>query len=875
MNLRELCQIRGFPVVLLTTFNFDPLFFERVVLTDLLAGGAKKIIIMADANQAYASVEKAQGQLLALGRKYRLIPVSAGSAFHPKLCIRLSTKGAVVACGSHNLSCSGWLGRSQDNASGGNREATTAWRVEPGSHSAVDLKRVLTLLSESCDDPQSRSAILELLDINWIASAQEDAPRNWSWVVTGKDTTLASLLERRWKGRRFDRLRVVTGSTDNSAAMIRWATDKFGIKQALLEVDRDCCELNPLLLKDMPIDFRLNLTNGNPRSHLKVFVFESDQSSAAVIGSANCSSAAWLRSSKNSGNIESVVVYDECNPAEFHPLFLMKDDNSISWDKAGLISQVAEAETDEEDVLPLRQLRQMQIEKSTKSIYVKLSPNPPADQRVFAVVGDKKFILGYSLSEDIWTSQSVELPVDICTPFAWVEIGSPGKPTNAVWIDDLDSLADTSDWQLPLRAIRHLNQHMLSVGYRRLLNDLRLLSSTLLNNKDDFQDVVLSQRQNNKKKDDNKAQPIDPRSLIKSISDLQDGARHLQSGAKLSTNLTLTGIVRLFFYETNNNDAVLYDPTDAESKKSREENDRNTKNGSDVINDAAQIHEPTENEKRRLLQQLNKFIDNLSSVEFADRCSARQLQQAVAYPLAVTKFVTQGPLGQGIEGELSDIIVKVVEVLLKRKVTLITNNKKRILEPLLEEVFQRYCRENREEDFWRVIGDGVLWLVLMSSLAMIQKQKKQFELALLIGDVVQNKLLTATATPDRVAMLANRLVNEDSSVTHIKKASMVTEAVAALEEHLECCWEQYDSTKRVFDDKIGDWLWRPNIGFARITSQQKKRDQANIHVRARATDLQNAVYLNYYLNIRQLQARDTKLRSLMNKLNISICEFGM
>ena len=80
---------------------------------------------------------------------------------------------------------------------------------------------------------------------------------------------------------------------------------------------------------------------------------------------------------------------------------------------------------------------------------------------------------------------------------------------------------------------------------------------------------------------------------------------------------------------------------------------------------------------------------------------------------------------------------------------------------------------------------------------------------------------------------------------------------------------------RIFDDKIGDWLWNPYIGFARITSLQDNRDQANIHIRARATDLQNVVYLNYYLNIRQLQAQDTKLRSFMNKLNISICEFGM
>jgi len=870
VNLRELCQIQGFPAVLLTTYNFDPLFFERVVLTDLLAGGAKKILVMADADQVYSSVEKAQGQLLALGRKYMIVPVLAGGAFHPKLCIRLSNKGGIVACGSHNLSRSGWLGRSQDEDSGGNREVTTVWRVEPDSHSAVDLRSVLNVLSELCNDSRSRGAILDLRDISWLTNVQPPEDRSWHWTVAGKDTNLASLLESRWEGRQFDRLRIAAGSTDSSAAMVRWAVDTFNIRQVILEIDKECCNLDPLLLTDLGIDFRLNLTPGKPRSHLKVAVFESDQSSAAVVGSANCSSAAWLRSSENSGNIESVVIYDECDPTEFHSLFLMKDQDAIPWHNADLIAhdEKKEDDSDEPDV-PVRQLRQVQIEKGANTVYVRLLPNPPADQTVVAVVANKRFILSYFPAEDVWISQSVDWPEEICTPFAWVEIGSPGKPTNVVWIDDLDSLGDTSNWQLPLRAIRHLDRHMLSAGYRKLLNDLGLLSSTLLENTNDFQDKVLSRRQGETEEVQVEAQPVDPRSLIKSISDLHEVARSLQHSAGLSTTLTLTGIMRLFFYEAK--DATeSHDPTKSESKKSKEEEDRNTENGSDDASGVAQLHEPTEKEKRRLLQQLNNFVEKLSSAEFADRCSARQLQQAAAYPLAVAKFAVQGPLGQDIEEELSDVVIRVVEVLLKRRQTLMSNDQARILEPLLEEVFQRYSAEGRKDDFRRIIGDGVLWLVLTSSLTMVQEQGRQFELALLMRDVVQNGLLTATAIPERLALLARRLVDKESSVVYTKQASVATELVVALEDYLEKCWGGYEEAKRVFDDEVGDWLWRPEIGFVRITALTEDHRKALIHVRKRAADLANPAYLNYYMNIRQLQARDDKLRSLIDDVDMSI-----
>ena len=90
MNLREFCRLPGLPVAITTTFNVDPLFVERVVLYDLIAGGARRILL-ADEHQALTSITAVQGQLVSLGRQYRLIPVKVKGSFHPKICVRFNT----------------------------------------------------------------------------------------------------------------------------------------------------------------------------------------------------------------------------------------------------------------------------------------------------------------------------------------------------------------------------------------------------------------------------------------------------------------------------------------------------------------------------------------------------------------------------------------------------------------------------------------------------------------------------------------------------------------------------------------------------------------------------------------------------------------
>lgn len=858
MNLRELCQIRGYPVVLLTTYNFDPLFFERVVMTDLLAGGARRVTVLADAEQAHEAIGQARGQLLLLGRKYRVIPISAGGAFHPKICVRLGQQGAIVACGSHNLSRSGWLGRTPEDKGSGNREVSVAWRVEPGSPSAADLRSVLLSLSKLIDIPASRWPVTEMLDTPWLADARPHGSRNWSWVVTGVDGTLADVLENRWRGRQFNRLRLVTGSTDDRGAMIRWAARTFGVRQAVVEVDLDRCGFTTSLLKGIPADLRLSRMNGHPRTHLKVALFESSTGCAAVLGSANCSGAAWLRPADQSGNIESVLIFDKCESASFRGLFRKWRDGGKDWSKLDLAQPPAKTDT---KPTPGRQLKQIQLLKGEKRLLATLSPSPHADEQVIAVLGGQRVCLHRSPPEGVWVGTLAAPVADIATPFAWVEIGDSAGPTNAVWVDDTDSLDQAVDWRMPLRAIRDLSQHAASDGYRALLNDLRLLSETILNKTEEFPDSLHGEHQKTPNSPGAPARPLEPGALIRSLSELRDKPLHSRLPAGHEADLSLSGVIRLLFAKARDGDMDddRYDPTHAEAEKSLEEREREE---SDDLGEGEnqQGDEPSSREKQRLLRQLNEFADKLASPEFAARCTARQLQQAVAYPLAVVRFASQGPWGDDIVDGLSKVVVRTIEILLHRNV------RAAHLGPLLTEVQNRYRAQGRVADFNRIIGDGLLWLVLAGSLSMIEEEPgKRFELNLLIGDVANCQPLIAMAVPDRLTPLARLLGRAGNSLLDLNRVRQTVEALKDLEVRLDRHFKKYDSALRVFDDKPGDWLWRPVVGFAQVLSIHEDRRHASMHIRSEAREVQK-VRLDFYINLRQIQGRDTTVRELLATL---------
>jgi hypothetical protein len=863
MNLREFCRLPDFPTAVLTTYNIDPLFFERVVLYDLAAGGATRIFVLADAEQALPMITSAQGQLVALGRRYRLIPVRMKGSFHPKVCVRIGRDLALVASGSHNLTRSGWLGRSSQGGGGGNRESTVAWRIVPGTPSAAELYanlRELTGLLEVAADRDEFSACLRS---TWLELSRDAVlPSDPIWGVFGTQSSIASVLEQRWKGRNFERLRIITGSTDRHAAMIRWAWKTFGISEAVVDVDQAFCSFDPGELAGLPLNLKIRTYDGQPRTHLKAALFESPQGSAAVVGSANCSGSAWLRTAAEGGNIESVVIYDKCDLSDFAELFRSDQGEASEWEDVPLVPQPVE----KMNVAQQFRLRQLQLRRSAGELTAVLESPPPDGARVFAVVQSGRVALNSTGLSNVWRGPQPDI-IDIPeTLFGHVELdlGGSVELTNITWVDDLDRLAEAAGRRLPFHAVGRLSSMMISAEYKRLLDDLHLLSEMLLFKPAEFPDNPGSVSKKEKSTDVVKPpMPVTAADVIRSLAKLS--SHHI--GGSLASGqvgaVSLTGIMQILFGADL--DTTEIDPTEAEHRKSIEEQDREhgeQQAPEDPLPPKAAEVGPTAAQRKRLFQQLKLFVDRFSAPSFAQTCSARQLQQAAAYPLAVAQFAARGPwVSHDDRSQLAEIVRRACEILFYRTQpeTDVKTGDHRVRPPLVQEVRDRYAAEGRASDFDQIVGDGTLWLVVMGSLAMMgANSETRFARNLALCEVARFDLLSTTAVPEHLAPLVNRLW-QDSALDVTEKVKRLVNAFEALERYAESRFDEW-SLKSVSLARAGDWLWRPKVGFGQIIDL-KESGKAMVHLRKRAESL--PVVLSFYVNLRDISAHDERLAALV------------
>ena len=149
-------------------------------------------------------------------------------------------------------------------------------------------------------------------DRSWIARVGAEAPIS-PIVMTSPDRALSADLALRWSGRRFTAMRVFTGSSDREGKFIRWCHDTFGVERCLVTVDPRTASFDPAVLESLPIDVEIEPAPHLPYLHAKLYWFEGPDGCAAVVGSPNCSSAAWLAAPNHGGNVEAIFVYDNAD----------------------------------------------------------------------------------------------------------------------------------------------------------------------------------------------------------------------------------------------------------------------------------------------------------------------------------------------------------------------------------------------------------------------------------------------------------------------------------------------------------------------------------------------------------------------------------
>ena len=323
--------------------------------------------------------------------------------------------------------------------------------------------------------------------------------------------------------------------------------------------------------------------------------------------------------------------------------------------------------------------------------------------------------------------------------------------------------------------------------------------------------------------------------------------------------MSLTGILRLLF-EAETDDvsgsAAAQDeqldegqlPDDVDKQEPKKESEKERAEPSDAPIEARF--------RERLVAQMETFLKELSSPTFSERCTATQMVQAVSFPLAVA---LRGQRRGWVSGELAEKwALEIFSILFRGSGA----------GGLLHVVEKRYTDRGHQSTFSEVVGDGTLWLVLVATLGNADWRGvgTDVDKALALREVFTAPQLLAAAQSGRIACLLGKIRVEDAHAYITEIAPKVSRLLDDIESLLVPIWntEMHDQTDRSITHKVGDLLWRENVGWAICLADTEAKSGQAIKVRLRG--LEKVVMVGYYVNVTDLASRRPDLERLLDRL---------
>ncbi len=855
MNPREFCREPGFQSTIILTYSFDPLFFERIALPDLWAAGTGDVLVLADQQQVAESLERWSEQLHHLGKSYHLNAAATSGAFHPKLMIRLGREAGAIWLSSGNLTFGGW---------GANQELCCCWKFGPNQADTGNwIYTLIERIGEWCPDKLAMDAVRRAQNIPWIRSlGDQSAIEPAAFLFSDNSLSLARRLEERWKGRRFDRVRIITGSTDKSGAMLAWLNREFGVREATIIIDKG--QVSFLAEEIAALPMRVDVVHFPAPSpiHAKFYWFDGPVGSAAIVGSANCSAAAWLQTPRGGGNIEAVAVHDNAESNDFEAILKLFESPEL---KPAILLANVSTPPDKENTGPaFHSYPEINWHADTGEIRAHFKSDLPSD----AVV-EFLFSNGYSvemrkasINNRLWVAELTLSPMDARTLFGTITVQSKGREIGRFfkWINDVRELNFASKARRMADPILDLARAQNLAEQKKMIVQLQQIALALISEPDAFPDPLIHAEA--KKKKDTEKQPeqakaVNPADLIKSMNDLK---AHLPKGKCSPTDfsLSIAGIMRALF---DLSESPLED--EAEAADEPDENGDGKKQGEPKKKDPEQFPRAEIGiaNKKRLRSQLEEFISRMGSNDFANCTTATQLVQAAAFPLAVA-FKGQH-LGWVEEDQAQSWIVRVCDLLFVR----VYGEQK--TQGLLAHIRKRYAGEDKELDFLKVVGDGTLWLALLSSLALIHwgARNGPIERALMLRAVWQAQDLIKSADSGRMGMLLRLLDSQRANAIVVRAPAAIErlqriEGLLATQQDLLLA-EQMEIGLR---HQIGDLLWRDSAGWAEARTEAACNEKCSIYLHKRAQEV--PVTGGFYVNVTKAQSAHPEIREMIGKMEI-------
>jgi hypothetical protein len=845
MNPRVFCRERTFRRALLLTYSFDPVFFEHLVLADLWAGRASDILVIGDGNQVNSAVRDSIGQILHLGKRYLLTNASHAGAFHPKLLLRLGETEGAVMIGSGNVTSCGW---------GGNRELATSWLFGPNHpDKGAWLYPLLEDVMSWCASDLERDAVRRMQDVPWLP-AQSAMPLDTPLLYSNKGRTLGSALAERWAGRQFSEMRVFTGSTDESGAFLRWAHQTFGIQKAVVALTPSQARFSAEKLAGLPLELRVIPMLGPLPLHAKFYYFEGPEGAGAVMGSPNCSAAAWLIPPDVGGNIETALIYDSVQASAFEGLLEILKSPSLTPEQALQTTAPAIAKITNGCPYELIGLR---WDASSHRIMGLITPQPEDGTTVTLLLGSDKIKMKPA-GVDEGTGWFCDIPGGLefsASEFAQVRLDREKEHwiTSPRWIDHLVELHHSTQAARFLEPIRGLENTASSTEQRRILDDLQTVALALFTDFASFRDIGFGKTQEALEEAKAVAPPVDPGALIRSLVETQELG---PLGGGPAGSVSITGILRLLFEAER---TVADTAANDEKLDEGQTPDADPKNAPDrdrPKDDAQKQESVSVKLQARLASQMNDFLGNLSEPEFAEKCSATQMIQGVCFPLAVA-----------LRGRRHGWVSNNSAETWARKVAAVLFRGKTVNSPgLLHSVEQRYKERGLADAFREIVGDGTLWMVLIATLGNSDWHETGtfIEKAMALRQVFKDSALISSAQAPRLMGLLGQLRIDDAHKYLSVVAPEVSDLLDRIEAELMPVWqsEARQQVERKVVHRIGDLLWRANVGWAVCLSEAIGRDSVSV----RRGSEQVKIGAGFFVNVSELATRHHRLSELLTYL---------
>ncbi len=301
---------KGYHSALMTTFSFDPICFENVVLTTLKSAQCRNIAVLGDSrmiNQASMDL----GPPGFAGQNYHLAKRALKSCFHPKIVAQFGKEKGRLLVGSSNLTTSGI---------NGNLEAfSLIIRDEENIDTAGLFKKVLDYIwrhTAQGDIGMKRAIDQVFLMTPWLkdvdaVSVIEAASGSRLGVFTdSEDASIADQLLSEVGSDEVSELIVVSPFWDEDLRGLRELRDALGnpetrIIPELAEQDfaQEVVRHDPKLSVMSPEP----LTSDERRVHSKVIICKSRDADYVLTGSMNSSQAGLWGRGEFGGNAEAAI----------------------------------------------------------------------------------------------------------------------------------------------------------------------------------------------------------------------------------------------------------------------------------------------------------------------------------------------------------------------------------------------------------------------------------------------------------------------------------------------------------------------------------------------------------------------------------------